>query len=208
MEQQNLYLIRPNHRFLFSAGAALSALYVGALFTRHETIKIIAMTSLSLQATMFTSNVGEHIQAKIYGVKFDTSKSKKAAIRTSNRFLNALHNPFCLSMVTVFGAIGCLFALSSRLPITKMKQTVSMHHLARPWISSLALATITAETVGWSSTLLGFKNPKNIYRTSSRREDTLLALLFASMIAHTIGILGYRMGKFNGAMLPKFMKPS
>jgi hypothetical protein len=82
-----------------------------------------------------------------------------------------------------------------------------MHHLARPWISSLALATITGEVAGWSSILLGFENLDKHWENKSKR-NTCLALLFASIIAHTVGILGYRTGMLNATMLPRFMKLS
>jgi hypothetical protein len=67
MASSNLSLIHPEYRNQFYGGIAATTLLVGALFTRYETVKIVAMTTLSTQLATSIIYFGDDLQQKYYG---------------------------------------------------------------------------------------------------------------------------------------------
>ncbi len=155
MEDINLSFIHPMNQTRIYGGMALLALASRALFTRYESVKIVAMTTLSSQIAISALGlIQEHYiklnasPAQIIVKELYLMASQTMAlgtVRSKNVYIRVFLKSIDVNAICVAAITGCLFALASRAPLLRLKQKVTLSQLTPFTLTSLAIATIVAD---------------------------------------------------------------
>jgi len=196
MDNANLSLIHPEYQLSIYGGIAL--------LTRNEAVKTVAMTTLSTQTAISLSfTISDHRLEECGQIQ--PTQMRKELVRSQNGTVRSLLHSVSIGVPCAAAIIGSLFALAARVPLSRLKQKVTMRQLSPFWLSGLALAVLTTELnarrVPIETDFYGKISTKCSNKTAENSSAAFFGTAIISMLAILVGTVAYRAGLI-------FKKPS
>lgn len=206
MENANLSFIHPEKRVDIYGGLALLALATGGLFTRFESVKIVAMATLSSQAALLSSALLRGHQNGDLWTPISPEQMKLDFVRSQNGIVRT-----CLKsciVTSIIMTLGAFLALAARAPFPGLKQTVTMKQLSPFCLSGLAMAAIAADIQAKRvSQRDDTGNFVSIEEVVDRRFNAFCKIAVALMYATIVGTIAFRAGIFSTVCMRQTLLP-
>lgn len=206
MKNAHLSFIHPEKRLDIYGGLALLALATGGLFTRFESVKIVAMTTLSSQAALLSSAFLRGHQNGTLWAPIPPEKMKLDFVRSQNGLVRVgLKSCMATSIIMTLGAF---LALSARAPFPGLKQTVTLKQLSPFCLSGLAMAAIAADVHAKRVCERDDAgNLVSIEAVADRRFHAFSKIAVGLMLATIVGTIAFRAGLFSTICVKQTLLP-
>lgn len=119
-------------------------------------------------------------------------------VRLQNGPVRVSLSSVSMTFICATAIIGSLFALAARVPLSCLKQKVTMRQLSPFWLSGLALTILASEVNGSHIPIERLPDGKIsrecIDEITDNRNDGLVRTAIISMLAILVGTIAYRVG--------------